>query len=377
MKAHVACLGCEQRHLDAERIRAFLRGNEVDLVSAQEAELIFVVTCAVDARSERASLAEVQRMAALRGRGSRLIVGGCLPSISPEKLTPFAITKTFSPRSLTEVEDFVPNVRLPLRDVPDAHQDPGHRANAQYGRRGQTAREEYDMAKQGFMIRINHGCRLSCSYCVIRLATGRLESVPVDTIVRSFRDAIERREPSIMLLGGDTGAWGLDIGTRFSSLLGTLLSFEGQHRLFIHDLNANWLVRDIEGVERALRRGAEHLRAMCIPVQSGSDRILRQMRRPYSCDDVRRALRTIRQCAPHVALGTHVMVGFPGESTADFHATISFLRDVDFDFVTCFRYSEHVRADSAILTPKIPEEVSSQRLDELRYMLRERATVIA
>ncbi len=377
MRGHVACVGCEQRHLDAERIRAFLRGNGVELVAAEDAELVFVVTCAVDVSSEAASLAEIERLAALKGPGARLIVGGCLPSISPDRLASFDVAGTFSPRSLDEVEGLIPHPRLPMREVPDAHLAVGPRLSSPERRRGPTAREEYDIAKQGFTIRINHGCLLKCSYCVIQLATGRLESVAEDEVVRSFRVAIERREPTIMLLGGDTGAWGLDIGTRFSSLLERLLSFHGDSRLFIHDFNANWLVRDMENLARVLRGPANNLRAMCIPVQSGSDEVLRRMRRPYACDDVRRSLRWIKQHAPHVALGTHVIVGFPGESEADFRATINLLRDVDFDFVTCFRYSEHPRARSAALTSKISEAVSTQRLGELKEMLREKATLIS
>jgi MiaB/RimO family radical SAM methylthiotransferase len=378
VSAYVGCVGCEQRHLDAERVRAFLRGNGIEVVAEpRDAELIVLVTCAVDGRSEAASVAELERLVASRSSNSRLVVGGCLPSISPGRLAQFDVLSTFSPRTLGDMEKLLPGrLLVPMRDVPDANVVRVAPAGVATRDESTTPREEYDAAKAGFTIRIDHGCLLSCTYCVIQLATGRLESVPEDEIVRSFARAVDDREPTIMLVGGDTGAWGLDAGSRFSELLARLLSFQGSHRLFIHDFNANWLIRDMENFARILRGGSENLRALCVPVQSGSDAVLRQMRRPYTADDVRRVLRWIRAHAPHVAIGTHIIIGFPGEGESDFDSTMQLLRDVDFDFVTCFRYSEHPSARSAVLASKVPADVATQRLALVKALLGDRVTVI-
>ena len=364
MSAYVGCVGCEQRQLDAERVRAFLRGNGIDIVEAPgDAELIVLVTCAVDGSSEAASVAELERLDTSRSAGSRLVVGGCLPSISPAQLERFDVLSTFSPRNLGQVETLLPSsVRLSMRDVPDPNRFPDAPPQPASRNRAATPREEYDAAKAGFTIRINHGCLLRCAYCVIQMATGRLESVPEDQVVRSFAEAVDGQEPTIMIVGGDTGAWGRDIGSSFSTLLARLLTFQGSHRLFVHDFNANWLIRDMENFARVLRGGSTNLRAICVPVQSGSDAVLRRMRRPYTANEVCRSLRWIREHAPHVALGTHIIVGFPGESEVDFDSTLHLLRDVNFDFVTCFRYSEHAGAPSAMLASKVPLEAAAERL---------------
>jgi MiaB/RimO family radical SAM methylthiotransferase len=239
-----------------------------------------------------------------------------------------------------------------------------------------TVREEYDRAKRGFKIRINHGCLLSCSYCVIRNATGRLKSIPEARIIAALMDAAKRQEPTIMLMGGDTGAYGLDIGSSFAVLLGRLLAIEGNYLIFVHDFNINWFLRDMSEYMRTLMADSHRLRAICFPVQSGSDSILKRMRRPYKVRDVMHSLSWIKQHAPHIALGTHVIVGFPSEKESDFNQTIRLLCEIDFDFVTCFRYSEQSSAPSAKLNPKVPEEIKLSRLSRLHALLGERASII-
>ncbi len=377
MNAYVGCVGCEQRQLDAERVRAHLRANGLTLVEdPAAATTLILVTCAVDQRSEAASVEALRGLAVTMQPRAQLIVGGCLPSISPRRLTGLQIAGTFSPRTMERLDDLleVP-VRVRMREVRDPNKSVYD--NVSVPEKGsRTAREEYDRAKRGFKIRLNHGCLLACAYCVIVKATGRLESVPYDNVVAAFRHGVGRGEPTITLMGGDIGAYGLDTGSSFAALLKELLAIDGAHRVFIHDLNVNWLLRDMPNYARVLGSRSQRLRAICLPIQSGSDAVLKRMRRPYKVSDIVRALKWIRKHAPHVALGTHMIAGFPGETDDDFEQSLSLLREIGFGFVTCFRYSEHPGAPSARLEPKVPESVKLNRLERLRAFLGERSTVL-
>lgn len=374
--AFVACTGCEQRDLDAQRVRTYLKANGFDIVSRpDDADLSIVVTCAVDERNERQSLAVLKDVAGAKPASGRLVVGGCLPSISPGAVTSVA-DATFSPRTLGSLDAILADdVRVPMAQIPDPNSVAGTPPPRPSEWRSR-ARTEYELAKRGYKIRINHGCLLSCSYCVIRFATGRLESVAVESITAAFESALAREEATIMLVGGDTGAYGLDIGTDFASLLERLLQYQGRHRIYIHAFNANWLLRSLPDIERVLQSADGRLRAASIPVQSGSDRVLKRMRRPYRAGDVVPALRLVREAAPELLLGSHIIVGFPGETEDDFLQTLAFLEKVDFDFVTCFRYSEHPAAASAKHEGKVPEEEKHSRLGRLRALLGDSAAIL-
>jgi MiaB/RimO family radical SAM methylthiotransferase len=377
MRAYVGCVGCEQRQMDAERVRMFLQLNGYTVVEEPAtSDLCILVTCAVDEHNETASLKALRGVAAAIRPQARLIVGGCLPSISPHKLADLEVSGTFSPRTMDSLDEVlgVP-VRMRMREIKDPNRSVHDRASAPDKDR-LTPREEYDRAKRGFKIRLNHGCLLSCSYCVIVNATGRLESVPHEDVIAAFKDGVNRGETTIMLVGGDSGAYGLDTGFTFANLLEQLLAVGGTHQVFIHDFNVNWLLRDMRDYARIFRKGSQRLRAMCLPVQSGSDDVLRRMRRPYKARDVVRALRWIRESAPHIALGTHMIAGFPGETEYDFEQSLGLLREVGFDFATCFRYSEHPRAPSACLEPKVSEAVKLNRLEQFHAFLGERGSIL-
>ena len=377
MIASVHSIGCEQRHLDARRVQAWLTANGATLVDDPgAADVVVIVTCAVDTRNEEASTAALRRLGQLKRASAKLVVGGCLPSISPHRLAVAPVAFTFSPRSLERLEElWGPLLQVPLARIPD-HNTPSLEDMPTRVPLLGTPREIYDRAKCGFTIRLNHGCLLGCSYCVIRLATGRLKSVPGELIEAQFQEAIRRAEPTVMLVGGDTGAYGRDLGNNLPQLLQALLARGGEQRLFVHDLNANWFVKDLQSYATLFRGDCAQLQALCIPVQSGSDRILRLMRRPYKTADVIRALGLTRALAPHILLGTHLIAGFPGETKEDFAQTLALVREFPFDFVTCFRYSEHPSASAAKIRPKIGEDEKLARLELLRTTLGSAATIL-
>lgn len=377
MIASVHSFGCEQRHLDARRVEALMVANGATLAEdAACADVIVVITCAVDRRNEEVSVNALRRFVHQKQAFSELVVGGCLPSISPGRLEALPVAFTFSPRTLEKLEGlWGPTLQVPLAAIGDAN-NPVIDSSVDRTTTPASPRELYDRAKRGFTIRLNHGCLLTCSYCVIRFATGRLKSVTQESVKGQFREAIRRSAPTVMLVGGDTGAYGRDLGSNLPQLLQQLLRLDGAPRVFVHDLNANWFVHDFQSYACLLRNDCSRLQAFCIPVQSGSDRVLRLMRRPYKIADVIRSLKITRTLAPHLLLGTHIIVGFPGETEQDFAQTLALLHEFPFDFVSCFRYSEHASATAAKLGPKISENVIALRLECLRTMLGPSATIL-
>ncbi len=376
MKAYVDCIGCEQRQLDAQRVLNYLKKNGIELVGSPSASnYAIVVTCAVDSSTERASLSRIKQISAELSNKGKLIVGGCLPSINPDELSQYNVYHIFSPRNMETLDSIFQSkspmltIPIPNRSVFDSH---GHTS---YGNE-LTYREEYDLAKHGFKVVINQGCLGRCSYCAIRYATGKLASRPLEEIVKQVKEGILLGEETVMLMGGDTGAYGRDIGIRFPILLRELISLP-EYRLYIHDFGVDWLRRDFEKHFNVLEENEKNqrIRVINFPIQSGSDRILRLMRRPHKSAAVREALTTVKKRF-HVGIGTHIMIGFPSETETDFRQTLRLLDDVNFDFITCFSYSEHELTYSAKIPYKIGSDTIERRLEDISKILGSKVKII-
>ena len=375
MKAYVDCVGCEQRQLDAQRVINYLTTNGLEITShPNDCDYAILVTCAVNRSNEDESIKRLEELENKTPHNSKIVVGGCLPSISPERL-PRRVYGTFSPRTMENLDDLLREiVRIPMSDIPDPNTSIFDDIESY---RKLSPREEYEQAKNGYKIRIDHGCLMKCSYCPIRFATGLLKSEDPDKLVDQLKRAASNGEKTIMLVGGDTGAYGYDRGTRFYNLLERFLEVDGEYRIFIHDFNINWLVRDLQGYLDvfSISEKKRRIRATNFPIQSGSDRILRLMKRPYTKEICISVLNSVRNSTPFMALGTHIIIGFPDESETDFIETLDLLRKINFDFVSCFPYYENKKVASAKIRNKIPQEVIYDRLERLKNEFDEKVRI--
>ncbi len=375
MSVYVDCVGCEQRKLDAQRLVNCFRANGAGIVSsARKCNHAVLVTCAVDSSNEERSLSMLDAVSRELPEGAGMYIGGCLPSISPGRLSGYHLHGTFSPRTMGSL-DAMFNFAVPMdaiarpnRSVFDSSAEPIGVV---------SPRQAYDDAKAGFKVVIDDGCLMGCSYCVIKRATGSLRSMSAESILAQIKDGISRGEKTIMLMGGDAGAYGKDIGTGLQRLLSDILAIPSEFRLFIHDFNVNWLIRGAEEYLRVFSSsGGRKIGAICFPIQSGSDRILALMKRGHTSGSAAEALKQVRSVSPGMGLGTHVIIGFPSEADADFAATMGMLEYVGFDFITCFPYSEHALAGSAALAGKVGPEAVEARFERISSVFGDRVKIV-
>jgi MiaB/RimO family radical SAM methylthiotransferase len=366
VRVYVGCVGCEQRRIDAQRVVNYFKANGAKIVgSPKDCEHAILITCAVDSSNEQKSLSKLEDIIRELPKGSKMTVGGCLPSISPGSLSDYNVDGTFSPRNI-EGLDATFRMAVPMVDIPRPNRSDFDSNIEEANGNGASPREEYETAKKGFKVVIDDGCLLNCAYCIIKKATGRLKSIAPQMILTQVREGLSVGEKTIMLLGGDTGAYGRDINTNLHRLLREITCLPGDFRLFIHDFNVNWLERNSDEYLNIFSSAeGQKIRGISFPIQSGSDRILALMKRPYKAQNAVRILNLVRSKAPHISMGTHVMVGFPSESNDDFALTLKMLESVGFDFITCFPYSEHASANSANIIGKIAPETVEARLSEI------------
>lgn len=373
MNAYVDCVGCEQRELDSQRVINYLQKNDVNILnSPTKADYVFIITCGVDSSNERQSIDKIQKVSEKMSDSSKLIVGGCLPSISPDLLEQFEIYHTFSPRSIESLDavlgldSSIGNTDHPNKSVYDHTSDDEET----------TARDRFEQAKNGYKVKIAEGCLSACNYCMIREATGLLRSESIDHIISQVEKGIKQYEKTIMLMAGDTGAYGKDIGTNFATLLGEIVNLQGDFKIYVHDFGINWLINDLPNHLKVFEDAEmkEKIGGMTLPIQSGSNNVLKLMGRKYGKEDAIFTLKEIKKFS--FDIGTHIMVGFPGEAEENFNETISLLNEIDFDFVTCFPYSENPRAVSASLPNKVSERIVEERLERITHLFGSKVKVM-
>lgn len=174
-------------------------------------------------------------------------------------------------------------------------------------------------------LRISDGCLSACAYCAIRKAKGSVASVDPDRLMREFEAGLERGARRFWLITDDSGAWGKDLGLDLSDLLGRMRARDPQARVFLYGLNPTHLLRLFPKIEPLL----DIVCFLLLPIQSGNDRVLGAMRRAYSIGDVLPLVDRIKRAHPSMYVTTEVIVGFPGETRAEFEDSLRAARHFD------------------------------------------------
>jgi tRNA A37 methylthiotransferase MiaB len=351
------------------------------------ADLSLVWTCGGFDRTEARSLRTVRRAVSRSAGDGQVVATGCLIKIHPEALGGIG-AKIVTAERLSDLDgligatipfDAVPEVGI-ISGVCDLVAEPvATRVKRQLqttrgvmGRVVTSLRHRLACSKGvsggagviptgAYSLLVSRGCLNACTYCSIRIAMGRLRSRPLPEIVSQCKEAISEGHRMFVLIGEDVGAYGVDLGLDVCDLLGELLSVPGDHRVIINDFNARWLVRYGDELVDTMERYQDKIEGLVVPIQSGSDRILRLMRRGYEIGEVQQALARLKERAPGLRVTTHVLTGFPTESDEDFEASLRLLKNNDFWHVDVFPYEERSMTPSARITPKTPPGVIVKR----------------
>lgn len=292
MKVYIESYGCTANESDAAAMReaiAAAGGTIVD--NPAEADAVVVNTCAVTHYTSSAMLRAIARH-----RGRRVIAAGCMAAAQPELL--HGCERADAPGAL-------PVLRMLGLDGNDA---------IPLTMSGRTA-----------IIKIAEGCQGHCTYCIVRRARGGLRSRPPGEIVAAVRRAVAAGAAEICLTAQDTGAYGADIGTDLPALIGRINEAGGDFKVRVGMMNPFSIAGIVPRLAAALRLPRVY-RFAHIPVQSGSDRILRLMNRPYTEEEYSGLIARLREDVPGITFSTDYIAGFPTESDEDFALTLDDLR---------------------------------------------------
>ncbi len=357
---HIITFGCQMNEHDSERITGILQAQGCQSVSdAAAADMIILNTCSIREKAEQKFFSELGRLKSLKAErpGLKIAVAGCIAQQEGKNILSRApyVDLVFGPSDIGHLSDMVGERLTKGIPVIETGGDPDyHRKNIT------TARTDGLKA----WVSIMYGCDNFCTYCVVPYLRGRERSRLPRDIVNEIRELVRQGYREVTLLGQNVNSYGKgsEIKTDFPSLLQMVNNETDIERIrFVTSHPRDLSDRLVEAI-RDLPRVCE---AIHLPVQSGSDSVLRAMNRKYSRQEYLEKVDRLRQAVPDIAVTSDIIVGFPGETGKDHEMTVTLLEEVNYDSIFAFKYSKRPGTKALSLSGHLPEEVKEERLSEV------------
>jgi threonylcarbamoyladenosine tRNA methylthiotransferase CDKAL1 len=349
-KISIEAYGCSANMSDSHAIAGILNANGFEIVDKSgESDLNIIVTCSVKDTTEHRMLSRIR---ALSRTGKPLIVAGCLVKTETARIEKlFSSASLLGPRSLSKTIDCVDASLRGRRTFELGDVDGQLKLNIPRVR----------MNPVTSIVQIGIGCMSECSFCQTRIAKGGLTSYRVGDIIRTITADVRDGSKEVWLSSTDNGCYGLDIGTDLVYLLQKCRSIAGDFRIRIGMMNPMYMTSIKRGLIQLFEDSSRFFRFLHIPVQSGSAQILRSMRRGHTAKMYNDIVKLFRSKYPDITIGTDVIVGFPGESDADFEETLSLLSESKPDIINCSRYSVRSGTVASLMMGRLGSEVLKKR----------------
>ena len=355
----VHTFGCQMNENDSERLAGFLRAAGASpAASVAEADLVVVNTCSVRAKSEEKLQSFLGRLRTLKKKRPLLVgVAGCVAQLRKESLA--------GPKSGV---DFVLGFDQYDRIAEVAAESARRRVVAVSRTRGWREKKTAPLresAVSGY-VTIMEGCDNFCAYCVVPFTRGREKYRPLEAVLEEVRELAARGYREIQLLGQNVNHYrDPESGTDFAALLGRAAAVPGPEWI-------RFLTSHPKSFPPALARTMAATPKICrqlhLPLQSGSASVLERMKRGYTRKDYLETAAALRALMPSIRLSADIIVGYPGETEAEFKETLSALAEIRFAGIFSFCYSPRPRTAAARLTDDVPAEIKKRRLMEVQAL---------
>jgi ribosomal protein S12 methylthiotransferase len=352
---HLVTLGCPKNDVDSAHLARLLEGGDLlPVADPQEADAIIVNTCGFIEQSQAQSMEAVQALAAQKREGQTLIVAGCMTQLygrQVKEATP-AVDHIFGVGQWQEVARLLQVDPGAIYDIPESN---------------------VRVTGPSAYLKISDGCDAPCTFCVIPKIKGGLRSAPAGLLVKEAQRLVAAGAKELVLVGQDTTAWGEDlgmpVGRGLPGLLRTLSEAVGPGTwLRLMYAYPSRVTPELIATMAELP-GVVHY--LDVPLQHGSEAVLRRMKRPHNLERVYRFIEELRKAMPDVVLRTSFIAGFPGETEAEFEELLAFARAVEFDHAGCFTYSRQQWTDAFEMEEQVPDAVKAERRD--RFMAQQQA----
>ncbi len=354
MRVTLETLGCKLNQAETESLARRLTDAGYELVApVDEADVYILNTCTVTQTAD-AKCRHLLRMAHRRNPGALVVAIGCYSQRVPEELAQIEGV------SLVVGNDGKPHLLQMLKESAHA----SSLAPVQSG----SISEHHAVFRTRAFIKVQDGCNCFCSYCVVPLVRGRERSLPADQIIAEVRHRVANGAVEVILTGTEIGAYSHD-GVTLKGLVERILAETGITRVRLSSLQPQEISRELVELWRD-NRLCPHFH---LSLQSGSDTVLRRMKRRYSVSDYQSSVSLIRALVPDVAITTDVIVGFPGETDREFDESYELCQQLEFARIHVFPYSPRQGTEAAKMPDKVSDKVKKERSRKMLALAKESA----
>ncbi|MDP7282185.1 MAG: tRNA (N(6)-L-threonylcarbamoyladenosine(37)-C(2))-methylthiotransferase [Candidatus Undinarchaeales archaeon] len=298
MKFYIETYGCSRNQADSEAIAGALAEEHEQVLNANDADIVVVNTCIVKTPTENKILKALKKYS-----NKKLIVAGCM-SVAQVEL----------------IKETVPNAEIWGVKHEDVLEGPRIRTN-----------------KIVSIIPISSGCLGDCTYCIVKKARGKLKSYSQEKIISAIEKSVADGCKEIWITAQDTGAYGIDTGTSLPALLEEICKVSGDFRVRVGMMNPNHAMKMLPALVKALQH-EKMFKFLHLPVQSGNDKVLKEMNRFYTVADYKKIIEFVKKEIPQITISTDVIVGFPGETNEQFEESLKLVEQTEPDIVNISRY---------------------------------------
>ena len=375
-RVYIKTYGCQMNERDSEAVAALLRARGYRMVSDENAcDVMLLNTCSVRDAAEQKAIGKAANVSQKRKRNPRFILGilGCMAQNRGATLLDALpdVDLIVGTQKFHQVPDYLDNLRAAQEagaPIGNTIIDIAEEAGSQNTIRDHVLEEQQVTA----FVSIQQGCNMDCAFCIVPKTRGDERSRPMDEIVRECEQLADRGVREITLLGQIVTSYGRrdyeHTGgiTPFVQLLERINAIPGIRRIRFTSPHPRGFKDDLIQAYGRLEKLCEYVH---LPLQSGSDRILKAMNRPYSRERYRQIVDDLRRVRPDMYFSTDIIVGFPGETEEDFQQTRDLFEACNYDMAYVFKYSIRTGTPAATLEDQIPDEVKEARNNQLLAIL--------
>lgn len=353
MKVHIHTYGCQMNENDTEIAKQLLLNEGHELTDNEdEADVVILNTCAVRKKSEDKVYSHIGK---LRKKGKKIGIMGCVADKEKENLFKRGVSFVIGTRALAKMPEALSDAkngtkRIYLEDTLDEIQY--HLVDTR-------------SSKHHAWITIIYGCNRFCTYCIVPYTRGREKSRPIESVLLEVRTLVEKGYKEFTFLGQNVDAYGKDLndGTSLAKLLREAGKIEGVKRLwFLTSYPTDFSLE----IPKAMVENPRIAKSIHLPVQHGSDRILKAMNRRYTRNEYIELINSIREIVPDASISSDIIVGFPGETEEDFEATVELVKTVKFERLNLAIYSPREGTVAwKYLKDDVPHKIKVRRMSYL------------
>ena len=350
MKVGIYSLGCKVNIYESEYVTNLLKENNFEIVDFDDKADIYIInTCSVTNESDKKSRKIINR-ARKNNKDALVIVMGCYSQVSSDEIEADIILGN---KDKSKIVDII----------------------HEYFDNKEKKKFIYDLTKADFedmeissfenhtraFVKVQDGCNAFCSYCIIPYTRGRVRSKQFDSVIREVTNLVNNGYKEIVLTGIHTGRYGIDINSSLEELLNELLKIPGIFRIRLSSIEINEIT---PGIIKLLKENSVMAKHLHVPIQSGSDKILKLMNRRYNKEEFLSMINNLKEI-PEISLTTDLIVGFPHENDDDFNETIDTLKKIGFTKIHTFPYSRRKGTPADRMDEQVTPEKKKERVHEI------------